>query len=127
MKEIMKMRQVILIFGLAFMAAMHVQADQWTGWGRANQFYVADAYDDIMRINFTETTPVNPAACTNGLGNWMDIEINKVGRSTMELEQMINAIYISMATYKNVRLLVDETRCTSEGMRIVNGIGLQNP
>lgn len=127
MKAIKKMCQLNLILGLALMTSMQAHADQWTAWSKANQFYVTDAYDDIMRVNFTETTAVNPAGCINGVGSWVDIELNKEGRSTIELEQMINAIYISMATYRNVRLLIDETRCTPEGMRIVNGIGLQNP
>lgn len=108
------------------MAATPAMAD-WTSWGRATQFYVVDAYADVMRVYHDLPGQANPAACASGGSYWIDIELNNADRSEFELQQMVNAIYMSMATSRNIRFLIDNDRCSPDGQRLATGVGLQNP
>lgn len=127
MKVIIKVLVLNVSFILTLMTSLQAHADEWTSWGRANEFYVSDAYPDIVRVRHAPASPGNPAACIKGDTEWVDIEINKAGRSSQEFEQMINTIYMSIATYRNIRLFIDGTRCSPDGFRLANGVGLNNP
>jgi hypothetical protein len=111
------------------MAALPLRAE-WSSWGRVASFHVADDYPDIVRIFLdVSTTQPNPAACPEGgtVDIWIDIELNDADRSDFEMQQMVNAIYMSMATYRNARFDIDPENCSPDGMRLANGVGLQNP
>lgn len=103
---------------------------EWSSWGRVTSFHVTDDYPDIVRVFLdVTTTQPNPAACPEGgtVDIWIDIELNDEDRSDFEMQQMVNAIYMSMATYRNARFNIDPEKCSPDGMRLANGVGLQNP
>ena len=129
MKSKFKYIVVKAVAVLLLLAAMPAWAE-WTSWARVDSFHVTDSYPDIMRVHLgTSTTQPNPAACPGAdtTGIWIDIELNKAGRSDFELQQMVNNIYMSMATYRNARFDIDPDNCSDAGWRLARGVAVQNP
>jgi hypothetical protein len=128
MKAVMKVCMLDLILGLAVMVSMPAQAaDALTLAGKVGFVEVSDNDNGMIRVYYEQrTSPANQAGCSSGDQPYVYIELKKEGRSTQELEQMLNLIYMSIATSRDVRMVIDGTRCSADGMRLLLGVRLNN-
>ncbi|MEN8108305.1 MAG: hypothetical protein ABFS22_09885 [Pseudomonadota bacterium] len=98
--------------------------DAWTDFNKVTTFKVSDHLNETVRIIFVDQT--NPAACPNIEFFYIDIELGKRDRTRSEFDQMMNTIYLAIATDRDVRFLIDGKRCTSDGTSLALGIEIDN-
>lgn len=98
--------------------------DAWTQWDKVSYLTVSDHLEETVRVIFKDST--NPAACPNIEFFYIDIELDKRDRTRSEFDQMMNTIYLSIATDRNVRFLIDGERCTTDGTSLALGIQIDN-
>ena len=128
MKTTIKVLVLSVSFISGLMTSVQAYADETTEWANVISFHVNDSYPDIVRVlhGLPAELSANPAGC-EGDARWVDVEINKDLRSSKELDQIINIIYMSIALFREVSFVIDDTDCSPNGFRLAKGASIKVP
>ena len=123
----------LLIFALTTIPMrVHAADDMWSGPpGIINWYLFEPAVSDVITIALDTTT--NPATCTAGLPGpsttstfEFDFSPNQPGMTNEEAQQILNGIYLAAVSKINVMVLIDGSKCSPRGRRLIKSIQLIN-